>query len=86
MRISVFFILAAAGFFFLFFTEKRLDFFAFFRYHILRSGKKAAQSQRRQGRYGKSEDGMSSFSFSFCKQHIGFLSVIFRYAVSFSDL
>jgi len=36
---SVLIFCAGAGIIFLFFAEKILDFFAFFRYHILRSGK-----------------------------------------------
>lgn len=64
---AVFVLTAGADVIFLFFTEKILDFFAFFRYHILRSGEKSAQSQCCQSRYGQGEEGMASFSFSFGK-------------------
>ena len=50
--LSVFFVPTGATVFFLHFAEKMLDFFAFFRYHILRSGKKTGETEHRQSGNG----------------------------------
>jgi hypothetical protein len=56
-----------ADIFFLGFAEKMLDFFAFFRYHIFRSGKKAAEPKCCQRGDGKGKDGVALSSFAFGK-------------------
>jgi hypothetical protein len=72
-RLIFIFCTGASGIF-LFFAEKTLDFFAFFRYYILRGGKYSAKTNGGKCRQGKREKRMASFSVSFGKQHIEILS------------